>query len=246
MRFRILIVLILCAAGAADAFAAKAADLARIHIEAIGGQKRVEALAALRATGQVNSAGRQLRFTMTAARPDRIRLETESGGRTLVQASDGKEPPWQFDTGTWPPKYQEMPKANIKTFTADAEFDDPLVAGKRRGYEIEHAGEAEVDGRRLLRVLVTRNRTEKFHLLLDPETYLILLRVEPRQGASGKPQLMITRFEDFRPVSGVLLAHQVTLIVDGKVTQTTRIDRIDPNPEITADTFSRPKSAADE
>ena len=243
MRLRVLTALIVCSTGALEALAAKAADLARIHLEAMGGQKRVEALAALRATGQVQSAGKQVAFTLTAARPNRIRLETESGGRTLVQASDGKEPPWEFDTGTWPPKYQTMADASARTFTADAEFDDPLVAGKKRGYEIEDGAEAEVDGRRLIRVPVTRNRKEKFHLLLDPDTYLIRLRVEQRAGADGKPVLMITRFDDFRPVAGVLLPHQVTLIVGGKVAQTTKIDRIDPNPEITAETFSRPKPA---
>lgn len=244
MRLRVLPTLIVCAVCIAGARAAKVEEVMRIHLEAIGGSKRVEALSALRATGQVITGGKRLRFTMTAARPDRVRLETESGGRTLVQASDGKEPPWEFDTGTWPPRYQPMAEVNVRTFTADAEFDDPLVTGKSRGYEFEDAGETEIDGRKLLRVAATRHRKESFHLLLDPDTFLILLRVEPRAAAGGKPQLMITRFDDFRPVSGVLLPHQVTAMVDGKVVQTTKIDQIEPNPEITADTFSRPKSAA--
>src|SRR4051812_3711459 len=74
-------------------------ELARIHVEAIGGKQRIAALVALRATGSVVAGGKQVRFTLTAARPAKVRLETESGGRTLVQASDGAEPPWEFDTG---------------------------------------------------------------------------------------------------------------------------------------------------
>lgn len=218
------------------------AEIVRIHTEAIGGKKRVEALAALRASGQVDRGEKRVRFSMTAARPDKIRLETESGGRTLVQASDGEAPPWEFDTGTWPPRYRPMNEANAKTFVADAEFDDPLIAGPERGFTLDFAGEMEVDGKKLLRVLVTRKLTETYSLLLDPETYLIVLRVEQRAGLSGRKMAIVTRYSDYRPVAGVLLPHDVTLLVEGRVNQRTKIDRIDPNPALTAETFSRPKA----
>lgn len=240
MGLRLFFLLVTFAIGTGGAFGNDAEDLARIHAEAMGGRKRIEALSALRASGEVISGDRRLRFTMIASRPNRIRQEMEGGGRTLVQGSDGVEPPWEFDTGTWPPRYRDMAEANARTFTADAEFDDPLVGGEKRGYELKAAGEAEVDGRKLLRVLVTRKQ-ENFQLLLDPETYLIRLRVDRREGPNGKPVVAITRFDDFRPVSGVLLPHLVSVIVEGRVTQTMKVDHIDPNPTITRDTFSRPK-----
>lgn len=218
-------------------------DLIRIHAEALGGSQRIEALKALRASGHVVAGNQRLRFTMYAARPDQVRLETQSGARTLVQATDGKEPPWEFDTGTWPPRYRAMAESNVKTFTADAEFDDPLIAGAKRGYTFDYAGEVEVDDRKLLRVLVTRKMTETFSLLLDARSYLILLRVEQRQTIGGRPSQVVTRFDDFRPVEGVLMPHEITLMIDGKVSQQTKIERIDANPTITADTFTRPKPA---
>src|SRR5687768_14524903 len=64
----------------------RADDLARIHLEALGGPERVAALASLRATGHVLSGGKRVGFHMIAARPAKLRLEIESGGRTLVQA----------------------------------------------------------------------------------------------------------------------------------------------------------------
>ncbi|MDO8543447.1 MAG: hypothetical protein Q7S40_23660 [Opitutaceae bacterium] len=230
--------------GLTEAWADRAADLARIHIEAIGGRERIEALAALRAHGMVIAGGQLVRFTMIAARPDRVRLETQAGGRTLVQATDGKEPPWEFDTGTWPPRYRDMAESNVKIFTADAEFDDPLVAGEKRGFTFDFAGEVNVDGRKFLRLLATRKLRETYSLLLDPDTYLISFRIEQRKTPGGRPMQIATRFDDFRPVKGVLLPHEVTLIVDGKGTQQTKIERIDPNPQITAETFTRPKSTA--
>lgn len=224
----------------------QAADIARIHLEAIGGAERIAALKALRMTGLVAVADKRMRFTMVAARPDRVRLETESGGRTLVHASDGVEPPWEFDTGTWPPQFKTMGESAAKAFVADAEFDDPLVAGPARGFTLDYAGEVPVGERKLLRVLVTKALKEQFSLLIDPETYFIVMRVDERLGAGGRKRQVVTRYDDFRPVDGVLLPHRVTLLTDNRIEQQMLMERIETNPALKPELFTRPKAATGE
>lgn len=219
----------------------RAEDLARIHLEALGGRERVTALAAVRATGYVIAAGKRVDFYMIAARPAKLRLEIDGGGRTQVQGYDGEDPPWEFDTGTWPPRYKTMADGPARTFAGDAEFDDPLISGATRGYTLEYGGEVEADGEKYLRVLATRHLKETFSLLLDRETYLIAMRVENRTTVAGRPIQIVTRFEDYRPVEGVLLAHKVTVVVDGRATQQSVIESIQANPAYSRETFSRPK-----
>ena len=240
----LLLVVVGCWVMAAVAVGAdRAAELARIHLEAMGGEKRLAALRALRATGHVTSAGGQVKFTFLAARPAKVRVETERGGRTLVQGTDGESVPWEFDTGAWPPKYREMNAGSARTFAADAEFDDPLVAGSERGFTLEYAGELTVEGRKLHRILVTRKLADTFSVMLDDETFLIVMRVEFRESAGGRRLQLVTHYDDFRPVEGVLLPHTVTVSVDGKATQQTKIARIEANPTLEAGVFSRPKVA---
>ncbi len=222
----------------------QATDIALIHLSAIGGRERLSALTGLRMSGFVTVAGKRVRFTMIAARPNRVRLETGDNGRSLVNASDGVEPAWEFDTGTWPPRYRAMSDAAAKAFTADAEFDDPLVAGPARGFRLEYAGEAEIDGRKFLRVLVTKNLMDTFTLLIDEETYFIVLRVEQRTTTGGRKRQIVTRYDDFRPVDGVLLPHRVTLMTDGRVEQQMVMEKIETNPEVTPETFTRPRAAS--
>jgi len=222
------------------------ADIIRLHINALGGAERIEELTSLRATGQVVAGGKRLRFSFTAERPNRVRLETENGGRSLIQAFDGKEPAWEFDTGTWPPRYQPMREEAAKPFVADAEFDDPLVAGAKRGYTFDYAGEANVQGRAMFRLLVTRNLTETFSLLIDAKSFLIALRVEQRATPGGRTLQIITRYDDYRLVNRVLLPHRVTVATEGGVEQQTNIDEIQPNPELTAETFRRPRAGGSE
>ncbi len=227
--------------GAQSALADRLDEIIRIHVEAIGGRERINALHGMRASGTVTSAGKRMRFTMIAARPDKIRVETQTGGRTLVQACDGVNPPWEFDTGDWPPRYRDMAAPVAKTFAADAEFDDPIVGGAARGFTFDYAGEMEADGKKTLRILVTRNLTETFSLLLDPETFLIIRRVEQKNSPVGGTVQVVTVFDDYRPVEGVLIPHHIALVVGNQVKQQTTIETIQPNPEITDETFTRPR-----
>ena len=241
MRFVLVLGFLLC--GERVSRADPADDLARIHLHAIGGRERLDALAAMRATGHVEAAGKQVRFTMIAARPNRLRLETEKDGRSLIQVTNGVDPAWEWDTGTWPPQHKPLRENIAKLFTGDAEFDDPLVAGAERGFTLDLAGTIDASGKNLLRILVTRNLTETFSLLLDDATYFIVMRVEHRTSIGGRKTQIVTHYEDFRPVSGVLLPHRLILAVDGRVSQKTTITRVEANPTLSDETFSQPKSA---
>ncbi len=215
-------------------------EIAEIHLVALGGADRVAALGALKAEGRVAAGGRLMGFSLLAARPDRIRIETADGVRKSVQGYDGAGDPWELDLGKPSPVAQPMAKASAKVFVADAEFDDPLVAGEARRYTLDFAGDTEVDGRKLFRVLVTQKLTSAFHLLVDAESYLILMRIEERDSAGGRKVQVMTRYEDYRPVAGVLLPHRLTTVVDGKATQQIRIDRMTGNPTLPEGVFSMP------
>lgn len=219
----------------------QAQDIARIHVEVIGGKERIEALTAMRATGAVVTGGKRVRFSLIAARPNQLRLETGADGRSLVQASDGVDAPWKFDTGVWPPKHVSMADAEARVFAADAEFDDPLVAGEARGFVVDYAGEVQAGEKRTyLRLLVTRKHVDSFSLLVDPETYFIVARVEHRTSPGGRRVEIVTRYDDYRPVAGVLVPHRVTVLTDGKLAHQTIIENIEANPALTTETFARP------
>ena len=218
----------------------QAEDLSRIHIEVIGGKERIDALRSLRATGYVVTGGKKVRFTMLAARPNRLRLETGGDGRTLVQASDGETAPWKMDTGVSPPHAQAMADSEGRLFSADAEFDDPLVGGAGRGFAFDFAGDVTLAGRKMQRILVTRKLMDTFALLVDADTYFILAKIEQRQSVGGRRVEIVTRYDDYRPVAGVLLPHKVAVMTDGKLVQQTVIETVEANPIVTHETFARP------
>lgn len=222
----------------------RVAELIEIHREAIGGRDRIAALKTLRASGQVVAGGTRLSFRLSAARPNLIRLETGVGDRTRVQGFDGAGPAWEKESGATERPVRPMAAAAAKTFVADAEFDDPLIGGAGRGYAFDFAGEQEKDGRKFLRLLVTRNLTETFTLLVDATTYLVVSRLEQRLSAGGRKVPVVTEWSDFRPVAGVLLAHKIAVTMDGRTVQETQISEIEANPALTKENFRAPEAGA--
>ncbi len=215
-------------------------DLIEIHREAIGGGERIAALTTLRASGRVLVGGTRLHFHLTAARPNRIRLETAAGGRIRIQGFDGTGQAWETDSASTERKPRPLAVGSAKTFVADAEFDDPLIAGAERGYRFDFAGEQEKDGRKCFRLLVTRQLTETFTLLVDAATYFVVSRVELRLSPGGRKVPLVTDWSDFRPVAGVLLAHRIIVTMDGRALQETQITEIEANPVLASDHFGQP------
>lgn len=218
----------------------RAAEIASIHVAAIGGESLVQKLSAFRAKGRVVVDGQTIAFTITAARPNRVRMEYAYPEGTLIQATDGVHPPWELDARKQPAVPRPMSHAAAAEFLAAAEFDDPLVAGAKRGMAIEFAGVTTINRRPVIRVLVTQNLAKSFFLLLDGESYLILSRIDPTQAAGGDGAEVVTEYRNYRPIGGVLAAHAVTVRTAGRITEDAVLESAEANPMLRPDTFTSP------
>lgn len=237
MRLIRLLTLFFALVGAARADSAD--DIARIHTEAIGGRQRMNLLRTLRARGLVNIGDRVLTFLLIAERPNRLRMETQAQGRRLIQGTDGVALPWQLDPDANPPRVTRLEGEEAREFAADAEFDDPLVDYAARGYALDYAGETQVNGRRAMRLLVTRRLVDSYQLLLDAETYFILKKIATRVRGAREVRIE-TVYDDFRPVAGVILPHRYVVSADGRPLHETVLEAVEPNAPVPEDSFTAP------
>ena len=220
------------------AWADQAADLARLHTEAIGGAARIAKFSALQATGSVQIGDRTLHIGLVAQRPNRVRTIVQAEGYMLIQAYDGVNPPWQIDASAKSSEPKLIGEAAARDFANDAEFDDPLVSPPERGYSIDFAGTTEVNGKRIYRLLVTHRLTETFELELDGDTYFIIRRLSTRELADGREVKLETRYADFRPVAGVIVPFRVGVYVGDRRLNETVLDSVEANPPLEASVFS--------
>lgn len=235
LRWLLPVILLLPLAGRAD----QADEVARIHTEAIGGRQRMEQMRTLRATGRVEIGGRVMTFVLLAERPNRLRMETRTENRRIIQATNGVDAPWQLLSDDDPPRVTQLQDFAAREFAADAEFDDPLVNYAARGYALDYAGVAQVGDRPAIRLLVTRRLVDSFELLVDAETYFILQRIT-RQVRQGREITTEIRFDDHRPVGGVIIPHRFLKYADGRLLYESRFETVEANVPIPPDSFNPP------
>ncbi len=216
-----------------------AKDIARIHVEAIGGVDRLTRLAALRTAGQTQAGGQELEFQMWARRPNAVRIEIEADGLLMVQAWDGEGEPW-IQAGE-DGEARPMPPALAGAFKLESEFDDPLFNPEERGYVLDYAGEDEVGGRPVVKLIATRSASDQSVLFLAADTYFIVRqdRVQLRpDGARSETQ---TFFGDFRPVQGVILPHKILVWAGEELVSDTELNWMEANPPVDDSLFVMPE-----
>ncbi|MCB1103979.1 MAG: hypothetical protein H7A44_13410 [Opitutaceae bacterium] len=219
-------------------------NIARIHVEAIGGKMRLSLLQSLQAEGQVFIDERRLDFTLVAQRPNRLRMETRSGERRIVQATDGVNPPWQMFVGANPGKPTNLTGNEAREFAADAEFDDPLVDYAAKGYTLDYAGKVDWNGKQVFRLFVTRRFIAGYYLLIDTETYFIVGKQAVRKLEFGREVSIETRYEDFRPVAGIIMPHRVIVTGEGRPLHETVMRRVQANVPVPDGIFAKPEPDA--
>ena len=214
------------------------ADIAQRHAERAGG--KLEKLTAYRAEGRTFIGDKEVPFIMWAQRPDRLRIESSTPSRHLVQVYDGVHPPWTSHSEVAGGAPQLMSGAEAREFIANADFDDPLVNSEAKGYSVDYAGEDEVDGRTTHKVLVMSKSDDICFLWIDAESNEIVRRMTYRI-VQEQRAVIDTYFKDFRPVAGVMFPHKVEARTNGRAIYTTLIDKMEPNPKkLPADLFEHP------
>ena len=213
-------------------------EIARKHAARPG--DRLAALTALRAEGRTFINDEVVPFTFVAQRPNRLRVESFTPLRRVVQVYDGAGKPWISHTELKGGAPQEMNEADAKDFIANADFDGPLVNFAEKGYSVDYAGEEPIGGRSAYKLLLMNKSDDIFFLWVDAENHEIVKRTAYRV-SGGRRMAVDTFFKDFREVGGVLQPHRIETSANGRTLYVMLVDRMEPNPPgISPETFARP------
>ncbi|WP_438482084.1 hypothetical protein [Oleiharenicola lentus] len=212
-------------------------DIARQHAERAGA--KLPALNSLRGDGKTFIGREVVPFAFISQRPNRLRVESYTPLRRVVQVYDGTNAPWISHTEIKNGIPENMPEGDAKDFIENADFDGPLVNYAAKGFSVDYAGEEKIDGRDAFKLLVMSKTDHIFFLWVDTKNYEIVKRTVYRT-VKGKRVAMDTLFKDFRPVGGVLQPHRVETLADGRLLYVMVTDKMAANPaDVDAGNFAR-------
>ena len=228
---------IACLLVAATARAQLGPEIARKHAARAG--EKLAALTGLRAEGRTFINDEVVPFTLTAQRPNRLRVESFTPLRRVVQVYDGASQPWISHSEVKGGAPQDMNAADAKDFIANADFDGVLVDFAEKGYSVDYAGEEKIGERPAYKLLLMNKRDDIFFLWVDAGNYEVVKRAAYRV-FGGQRVTVETLFKDFRDVAGVLQPFRIETTANGRTLYVMLIDKMEANVAIPAGTFARP------
>ncbi len=213
-------------------------EIAQKHAARAG--DRLAALVALRAEGRTFINDEVVPFTLVAQRPNRLRVESFTPQRRVVQGYDGAGVPWISHSEVRSGVPLDMSAGEAKDFIANADFDGPLINFAAKGYSVDYAGEDELDGHKAYKLLLMNKSDNIFFLWVDAGNFEVVKRTVYRIFNDQRVSVD-TFFKDFREVGGVPQPHRVETTANGRKLYVMIIDRMEANPAaIPAGTFARP------
>lgn len=243
-RVRACLVILALAAGFAWAQEAEeSSELDRVlamHYEARGGLEKLRSIQGARATGTMSVQGMEAPFTISLRRPNQVRVEGDFGGMALIQAFDGEQA-WGQAPGQPRPVAFEGEVAAEQA--ADATLSSPWFEYTELGYEVELAGREEIESGEAWKLVVTAPGGVAHQVFIGTEDGLEKKRISRADFGFGLEDSE-TRFEDYRDVDGLMLAHRQILVSSlGEMPLT--LNSYEINPEIDPDIFFMPGQMAD-
>lgn len=213
-------------------------EIAERHARRADG--RVRELKSLYAEGRTLMQGEVIEFKLWAASPNRLRIESSSPKRRILQVFDGRHEPLIQHSDVEAGRPLRMSSADRKDFIANADFDGPLMDFALKGNTVDFAGRDLVNGLPTDKLLVMSPQDDVLFVWVDRETSEIVKRSVFRIVRDQRISVD-TYFTDFRPVVGTMQPFRVETKVGDKTIYLMVISQMEGNSsEVTPDKFAVP------
>jgi hypothetical protein len=192
-----------------------------------GGLDKLQALQAWKMAGKITLPEQKLELPIEIWQkaPDKLRVETtfQDMKITLLAA-----------------EAQEMPADQARRFREQAEFGNPLVEFKEKGYQLELLGQEDLDGKPVFKLKLIKAAGQEIYFYLDGESGIE--RKVSRTVKDGTADALVEiLYGGYRPVEGLVMAHTVENRVNGKTRMRLTMESVAVNPVLSDAIFASPE-----
>ncbi|MDD8013425.1 MAG: hypothetical protein PHX05_08120 [Acidobacteriota bacterium] len=209
------------------------------NFQAHGGLDRLKSLTGWKMTGKmiIPAQGLEMPVAMWQKSPNKMRVESIFQSRKIVQACDGQKTWWIMPFLS--EEAQEMPEEQGKLFRDQADFENPLVVYKEKGYTLELLGKEEMDGTPVFKLKLIRTDGRETCFYLDAESG-IELKSAMQVKTGGTEALVEILYSDYRPVDGCMRPFVIENKANGHVQMRMVIAAVEINPALDDAFFAMP------
>jgi outer membrane lipoprotein-sorting protein len=199
-------------------------DIVAKNIAAKGGAEKLRGVTSVRTTGHVKSGRGLSTITVWTRRPNSMRQEMTTDGRTGVTGFDGTTM-WAVNPAMGPTAREVTGPAADRAREEAEDFDSVLLDYREKGYTVEVIPPAAGASPHLR---VTKKNGKVQDIYLDPATFLEQrITTEVTQG--GKTATVATEFSNYKAVDGMMVPFTIRQSVNGQVQGEVTYDRVQFN-----------------
>ena len=219
-------------------------DVIERNTSAMGGRAAIEAIHSIEINLRITDPGFEVDGIYHAARPGRMRIDVQAGGKQVfTEAFDGQQG-WQSHDQSEPEPASPKAAAALRHGVELPGKLFGLHEMKQRGHKIDLVGRETVDGIDYYMLRLTFGDGYTTTLYVDPQSWLITRRRDVRPlhvDVDPTPTTIEQRSSDFREIAGVRFAFASTEIdlKTGKQLESTKVGSIKVNPPIDESIFKK-------
>ena len=209
--------------------------------EARGGADAWKAVKTVQMSGNMSMGPMQAPFRLQFKRDNRVRMEFDMQGMTIIQAFDGSQG-WAVMPMLGKTDPEPMSESELKDVKDMADFDGALVDYQKKGHKVSVAGLEEVEGTSAWRLDVVKADGDQQTWWLDAE-YFLPIKTAGKTERMGQMVDVTTTIGDYKEVDGLMFAFSLTnsMEMGGQpMQQTITIEKIETGVDVADDRFNMP------
>lgn len=210
------------------------------NYQAHGGLDKLKAITAMKMSGKMVIPDQGLEMPMVIWRkyPDKMRVESRFEEKKIVQAYDGRKAWWIMPFLSEEP--QEMAPEQAKLFAEQADFENPLVVFKEKGYPLELMGKEEMEGTLVFKLKLTKPDGREIFFYLDAESGLeVKSTLTLKIGETETLNEIL--YGKYKPVDGMMMPFYVENRMNGKNQMQMTMETLELNPAMDDAIFAMPQ-----
>ena len=217
-------------------------ELIAKNLEASGGLEKIQSVKSVKHTGKFLAQGMEFPFIMIQKRPNKMRIEAEIMGSTMIQCYSG-EKGWAINPMTGSSNPQPMSEIEEKSFKLQSDMDGPLVDYAEKGYTVEYIGEEDVEGTPTHQLRIDTNDGIVMDVFIDAEYFLIIK-------SSNKITVDENEFEtqtymsDFQEIEGMVVPFAIETRSGDAVMNQIMMEKAEYGVEVDDSLFAMPEVPA--
>lgn len=210
------------------------------NYQARGGLDKLKAMKAVKMSGKIviPAQGLDMPVVIWQKNPGKMRVETTFQDKKIVQACDGRKAWWIMPFLSAEPREMEQEQARL--FAEQADFENPLVVFREKGFKLELLGKENMEGTPVFKLKLTKTGGREILFYLDAGSGNE--RKSTLTLKSGETETMNEIvYGDYRPVGGMVMPFYVENKMNGKIQMQMTVESIEINPVMDDAMFAMPE-----